>query len=107
MTTEKMISVGLGMKELCESCDVFAEPMVFDRLQSRRILSAAKAQGLRLRVHADEIEPPVELTESAEVTEVSVSVQTFLSGTRREDLSRDREPVHPLHARPFRRSPSR
>lgn len=39
------------------SCDVFAEPKVFDRVQSLRILSAARAEGLRLRVHADEIEP--------------------------------------------------
>jgi imidazolonepropionase len=39
------------------SCDVFAEPKVFDRQQSQRILSAALAHGLRLRVHADEIEP--------------------------------------------------
>lgn len=46
-----------AVKDLCESCDVFAEPKVFDRLQSLRILSAAQAQGLRLRVHADEIEP--------------------------------------------------
>lgn len=38
-------------------CDVFAEPGVFDREQSRRILLAAKAAGLRLRVHADEIQP--------------------------------------------------
>ena len=43
--------------DLCESCDVFAEPKVFDRKQSERILRAAKARGLRLRVHADEIEP--------------------------------------------------
>ena len=38
-------------------CDVFAEPKVFDKVQSLRILSAARAEGLRLRVHADEIEP--------------------------------------------------
>lgn len=38
-------------------CDVFAEPGVFDREQSQRILAAAKQAGLRLRVHADEIRP--------------------------------------------------
>lgn len=42
---------------LADACDVFAEPGVFDRRQSERILSAAKAAGLRLRVHADEIRP--------------------------------------------------
>jgi imidazolonepropionase len=38
-------------------CDVFAEPGVFDREQTRAILQAAKAAGLRLRLHADEIQP--------------------------------------------------
>ena len=38
-------------------CDVFAEPGVFDRAQSERILLAARAHGLRLRMHADEIQP--------------------------------------------------
>ena len=42
---------------LCDYCDVFAEPGVFDRVQSLRILSAARAEGLRLRVHADELQP--------------------------------------------------
>ncbi|MCC6673196.1 MAG: imidazolonepropionase [Planctomycetes bacterium] len=45
------------VKELCDSCDVFAEPKVFDRVQTVRILSAARSEGLRLRLHADEIEP--------------------------------------------------
>ena len=43
--------------DLCESCDVFAEPGVFDRSQTRSVLSAAADLGLRLRVHADEIQP--------------------------------------------------
>ena len=43
--------------DLCESCDVFAEPGVFDRAQARAVLTAAKNLGLRLRVHADEIQP--------------------------------------------------
>lgn len=42
---------------LADSCDVFAEPGVFDRAQSERILVAARAAGLRLRLHADEIQP--------------------------------------------------
>jgi imidazolonepropionase len=46
-----------AVRGLCESCDVFAEPKVFDRTQSLRILSAARGEGLRLRVHADELEP--------------------------------------------------
>jgi imidazolonepropionase len=46
-----------AVRGLCDSCDVFAEPKVFDRVQALRVLSAARAEGLRLRVHADEIEP--------------------------------------------------
>ena len=42
---------------LAESCDVFAEPGVFDRVQSRTVLQAAKDLGFRLRVHADELQP--------------------------------------------------
>jgi imidazolonepropionase len=42
---------------LADYCDVFAEPGVFDREQSRRILTAARAAGLRLRLHADELTP--------------------------------------------------
>ncbi len=40
---------------LAEFCDVFCEQGVFDIEQSRNILLAAKRQGLKLKVHADEI----------------------------------------------------
>ncbi len=43
--------------KLATSCDVFAEPGVFDLAQSERVLSRAKDLGFRLRVHADEIQP--------------------------------------------------
>src|SRR5690606_22615990 len=46
-----------AVRGLCESCDVFCEPGVFDLDESRRILEAARAHGLRLRMHADEIRP--------------------------------------------------
>jgi imidazolonepropionase len=42
---------------LADACDAFAEPGVFDREQTRRILTAARDLGLRLRLHADEIQP--------------------------------------------------
>jgi len=54
LLTEQMIPQAAP---LCDYCDVFAEPGVFDRLQSLRILSAARVEGLRLRMHADEIQP--------------------------------------------------
>lgn len=45
------------LSPLADCCDVFAEPGVFDREQSERVLAAARAHGLRLRMHADEIQP--------------------------------------------------
>jgi imidazolonepropionase len=40
---------------LAEFCDVFCEERVFTVEESRRILSAARARGLALRVHADQL----------------------------------------------------
>jgi imidazolonepropionase len=40
---------------LAEFCDVFCERGYFDIEQSRRILSAAKKVGLKLRIHADQL----------------------------------------------------
>ncbi|HZB46289.1 MAG TPA: imidazolonepropionase [Pyrinomonadaceae bacterium] len=40
---------------LAEFCDVFCEERVFTVEESRRILSAARAHGLGLRVHADQL----------------------------------------------------
>jgi imidazolonepropionase len=41
--------------ELAEFCDVFCETGVFDLDESERVLTRAKALGLRLKVHADEL----------------------------------------------------
>lgn len=43
-------------KELAEFCDVFCEKGVFDSEESRKLLEKAKELGLKVRVHADEIE---------------------------------------------------
>jgi len=42
---------------LAEFCDVFCEEGVFNLAESRRILSTAKAYGLKLKLHADELSP--------------------------------------------------
>ena len=42
-------------KELAECCDVFCEQGVFSVEQSRRLLTAAKELGFRLKIHADEL----------------------------------------------------
>ena len=40
---------------LAEFCDIFTEQGVFDMAQSRRYLAAARENGFKLKVHADEI----------------------------------------------------
>ena len=41
---------------LAKSCDVFCEPGVFTPAESRQILEAARAHGLAVKLHADELE---------------------------------------------------
>ena len=41
---------------IAEFCDVFCEPRVFPVEDARRVLEAARARGLGLRMHADQLE---------------------------------------------------
>ena len=45
----------VAAEKLAEYCDVFCEERVFTTGESRKILSAARAQGLGLRIHADQL----------------------------------------------------
>ena len=45
----------VASENLAEFCDVFCEHGYFDVEQSRKILSAAKKLGLKLRIHADQL----------------------------------------------------
>ena len=45
----------VAKEKLAEFCDVFCEHGYFDVEQSRKILSAAKKLGLKLRIHADQL----------------------------------------------------
>jgi imidazolonepropionase len=45
----------VAARALAESCDVFVEKTAFTIDEGRRILSAAKALGLAVRIHADQI----------------------------------------------------
>lgn len=53
---ELMISILPDVKDLAEFCDIFCEKGVFTVEQSRRLLTAAKDNGLKPKIHADEIE---------------------------------------------------
>jgi len=45
----------VAQEKLAEYCDVFCEEKVFTLDESRQILSAARSQGLGLRMHADQL----------------------------------------------------
>jgi imidazolonepropionase len=47
----------VASERLAEFCDVFCEERVFTVAESRRVLEAARASGLGLRVHADQLSP--------------------------------------------------
>jgi imidazolonepropionase len=44
-----------AVKGLAEFCDVFCEPKIFNVSMAERLLTAAKKQGLGLRVHAEQL----------------------------------------------------
>ncbi len=58
-------------ENLAEFCDVFCEDGVFSIEQSRRVLEAAKARGLKPKIHADEINPLGGAELAAEVGAIS------------------------------------
>jgi imidazolonepropionase len=54
LLTDEMIPE-VARRGLAVFCDVFCEQGVFSVEESRRVLSAARGQGMKLRVHADEL----------------------------------------------------
>ena len=55
LVCEEMIP-DVARQHLATACDVFCEPGVFDLAETRTILTAAQQHGLRLKLHADELE---------------------------------------------------
>ena len=53
--TDEVLPLVAG-QGLAQYCDVFCEPGVFTPGESRRVLEAARAHGLGLRLHADELD---------------------------------------------------
>ena len=51
---DKMLPA-IGHEKLAEYCDIFCEQNYFDVENSRRILTAAKQYGLKLRMHVDQL----------------------------------------------------
>lgn len=65
---------------LAEFCDVFCEEGVFSVAQSRRLLTAARGMGFRLKLHADEIVPLGGAELAAELGAVSADHLLHASG---------------------------
>ncbi|HEX9293839.1 MAG TPA: imidazolonepropionase [Gemmatimonadales bacterium] len=55
LVCNEMIPV-VAREKLARACDVFCEPGVFSVDESRQILTAARAHGLDVKLHADELE---------------------------------------------------
>lgn len=53
---EEMLPL-VAREDLAQYCDVFCETGVFSPAEARRVLLAAQALGLDLKIHADEIDP--------------------------------------------------
>ena len=56
LVIEEMLPL-VAREHLAEYCDVFCEERVFTIEESRRILTAARDLGLKLRIHADQLTP--------------------------------------------------
>jgi imidazolonepropionase len=56
LVTKEMLPT-VARNRLAEFCDVFCEQGVFSLAESERILKAARDQGLKLKLHADEFTP--------------------------------------------------
>ncbi|MFW9792876.1 MAG: imidazolonepropionase [Candidatus Thorarchaeota archaeon] len=73
-------------KGLAEYCDVFCEQGVFDMSQSRKVLQAAKKNGMKLKVHADEIVQLGGASLAAEVEATSADHLLMASDDGLEDM---------------------
>lgn len=54
LVTQEMLPI-VAKENLAKYCDVFCEQKVFTLEESRKILSAAKQHGLKIRIHADQL----------------------------------------------------
>ncbi len=61
----------VSRRKLAEFCDVFCEKGAFTIDQSRKVLLAAKALGMKLKIHADELSPSGGAELAADVRAVS------------------------------------
>ena len=75
-------------RKLAEFCDIFCEKNVFSIEQSRRLLFKARALGLKLKLHADEIVPLGGAELAAELGAVSADHLLQASDRGIDDIAR-------------------
>ncbi len=77
---EEMIPA-VSKNKLAEFCDIFCETEVFSVAESRRILTAAKKVGMKLKLHADELSSTGGAELAAELGAVSADHLVYISDT--------------------------
>jgi imidazolonepropionase len=80
LVTGEMIPA-VAAEGLARFCDVFCEPGVYTADESRRILAAARAAGLGLKLHADELENGAAAELAAELGATSADHLAAISET--------------------------
>lgn len=78
----------VAKQNLAEFCDIFCEDEVFTVEQSRRILSAAKQAGLKIKIHADEIKSTGGAELAVELMAVSADHLVKISSTGIEMMAK-------------------
>lgn len=73
--------------QLADFCDVFVEDGAFNAAQGRKVLEKAKALGLGLRVHAEQLSPSGGARLAAEMQAVSASHLEFASTEDMQSLA--------------------
>jgi imidazolonepropionase len=97
---------------LAEYCDVFTETHAFSREETRRILLAARAQGLGARLHVDQLSPLGGAELAAELGAASADHLEHVSDAGIDALARAGVipvlcPTVPLYLRQEREAPAR
>lgn len=91
----------IAEKGLARFCDVFVEQGYFNVAQARRLLNAAAKQGLRPKVHADELTRGGGAELAAEVGAASADHLLKVSERGVRELARERIPAVLLPATPW------
>lgn len=84
---EEMIPA-VAAKKLAEFCDIFCEEEVFSVPESRKILAAAKKAGMKLKLHADELNSTGGAELAAEMGAVSADHLVYISDVGINALAR-------------------